>query len=157
MKVRKLTWPRWVQLIFGAILPTICFSVMLPWGFALAILQLFGDRKDVRLLVWSAGGLGGLISLWLLILFGAEQICRFPALRWFSIITGFLGLGTASYLLVNTPLFSLPALALAGPVAVGLAYLPALLGGGRPTVLSTIVLFLIAIVLATFLIPLGRF
>ena len=160
MKPRALTRFRGLQLVFGAFLPTLW---LLPYLFLLFVNLvvtppriLSGQPPNLQLLMWSVGGLGGLASLWIVVLFGAEQVCRSRYLRWFTIVTGLLGLWTAFFLLIET-FPSVTGLVLIGPLLIGLGYLPALLGSGKASLRGTLILVLIALVLALFIVPLGRF
>ena len=83
------------------------------------------------------GGLVAVASLWVLILFGLEQVNQRPALRWWVLLTGMVGLGLAGLALptlieawrffgVRNPW---DLLCLLGPMVVGGCYLPGLMTG----------------------------
>ncbi len=128
-----------MEIIFGAILPTICclpfFSGMLLWSLFSSGMR--SQRADVILGILSFGvPVASILSLWLVVLFGLEQINRHPFARWFILTVGSLGLMEACLFLSSVSVlswktvFSEPfMIALIGSVLVGLRFLPRLLIG----------------------------
>ena len=118
MKRLPMTWGRWAGLTFGAILPTVSIT---PWllivvmYLTLVLVFIFSpDPKAIfsgsllgRILVGGLTGLllsliivigiGALVSLWWLILFGPEQINQRRGLRRFAILTILPGLVFGSF------------------------------------------------------------
>ncbi len=112
MKLQPMTRARWVELFFGAILPTI---VILPvtvlflcidmgGGLLISITNptVEGEYFWGRLLLLLSGifTVGSFISLWLLILYGVNEINRHPRLRLFVIVTAILGLLIAAFFFI---------------------------------------------------------
>ncbi|MBI3615326.1 MAG: hypothetical protein HY211_02295 [Candidatus Omnitrophica bacterium] len=155
MKLRPMTWGRWAELIFGALFPTVVLGPTAALGMFFLVSALYTVVMSILLghqalqaltwaqnvfgLVWlSVPGMGGIISLWLVVLFGPEQIHRHPILRRFVISTIVLaeiaallflfGIGT----FFNSPLANLKTTWIAvfiliSSMAVGFRYLPSLL------------------------------
>ncbi len=143
---------KWGEFIFGPILATV---VILPILLMLFFISAISGPPDVtasdsliRLAFWLGCFIGmvAIISLWLVVLMGPVRIIRRPFLRWYVITTGILGLLAAVWIVgFYTVQFVLhraepksnflwvfvPMLFLAGPVAVGLRYLPRLLKGQK--------------------------
>lgn len=89
MSIRELTWKRWLELVTGAVLPTV-FLVppMIALGWAG-----WHFMGAVSLPVFMAiGGIGAVASLWLLILVGTERVAQRPRLSAAVVMCGGLGL-----------------------------------------------------------------
>lgn len=158
-KFKRITWRWGVELLFGAIIPT------WTWGLFLAFLMItfIGVGKEQvltllqptpqifqptpRIFSWTelggylfsllviAGGLLGLISLWLLILCREDQIKEHQGLRWFVIVSVLLGEGAALYAMavfgsappIDYLRWGFLIVTLGGPIVIGLRYLRLLL------------------------------
>ncbi|MBI3011813.1 MAG: hypothetical protein HYY58_04930 [Candidatus Omnitrophica bacterium] len=151
MKRRKLTWLNWIELAIGCILPT---SLLAPPLVVTALIGILGGVATLNLQTLWAGlvmgvlPLGALASLWLVLLFGPDQIQRRPLLRLFVILTGVSGILIGAWMIPHyweTSLgwlrmeeFEASALqdhlaliGLVGALGVGLKYLPSLLWRGN--------------------------
>jgi hypothetical protein len=146
-----MTRGRWVELIFGAILPTVLLGPTAALGMLFLASTLYtvlmssptGQTSQafpwgwgMLKLTWtSLPGMGGIVSLWLLILFGPEQIRQRSWMRWFVIPTILCAEFVAVFFLwgkgdtIHPSGFALVALIFA--MVIGLRYLPALLRGNR--------------------------
>ena len=110
MSVQELTWRRWLELVAGAVLPTLFLvppMVLLGWEGS-RFMGLFSLPVFLAL-----GGVGAVAALWLLILFGAEQVARHPRLSVSVVICGGIGLTmcglTLLYLLFTPQALAAPA------------------------------------------------
>ncbi len=102
MKLQPMTRGRWVELFFGAVLPAVFVMPVLLWGLGFLLATMLGPEgeylfngfflKVVPGLLLAAIPVAALLCLGLVILFGPDQVCRFPSLRWTTVVTGFLGL-----------------------------------------------------------------
>ena len=133
MKLRKLTWVNWCEVIFGALVPTV---VWVP-GLALGLIGGLGagvrHLQDVGPLILLIGGFCALVALWILLLCGSEQIVARPRLRIFVIGSGLLGYVAALWVIFafamsglgwgSAPLW----IVLFAPVVISFRYLSALL------------------------------
>ena len=149
MKCQPMTRVRWIELIFGAILPTIFLvpSMLYLLAFAVSTFGMPTGNKAYVGVGMSFIGVVAVLALWLLVLLGSDQVNRYPAFRGFILIAGILGLADALFVIaVVIPswvgLFTNDiaitwkymledersiSLILVGPVVVGLRYLPRLL------------------------------
>ena len=147
MKRQPMTWGRWLELIFGAILPAILAGFVSVFEFKLFLegISIAGfSGAAVPSLLSSILPVGAVIVLWLLILWGPERINRRPILRWLTLGTDIAGLAFVFIFLIPTALNEWKAgaqepavstlkvilwLGVIGPVFVGLRHLPRLLRG----------------------------
>lgn len=89
MSVQELNWKRWLELVMGAVLPTFFLvppMVLLGWE-GWRFMGLFSLPVFLAL-----GGVGAVAALWLLILFGTEQVAQHPRLSASVVICGGIGL-----------------------------------------------------------------
>lgn len=152
MKLRPMTLVRWVELIWGAFIPSILlgFLSLIPISTLTDSFPWFFDGQNIR---WSgpwffrgqiAVADGGIIALWLLILFGPDQINQRPLLRWFAILTGvpFLVMCIGEITLLIGAFFGIRVFDLLYPLvqlAPGLL-LAQLMGGSFTTGMMTVIL-----------------
>ena len=150
MKLRPMTWGRWVVLLGGVLPATISTfqtglkTWVLATGFLLKALS--SPSSSVFSLLVVQLGLGFMITLeialliclWLLILFGPEQIKRHLALHKVVVVAVVLGLAEITLWLVrsNWRVYSARDLIVSAkifiiPMAVGLWYLPRLIKGAK--------------------------
>ena len=144
IKLRSISWSLGLEFIFGVLLPTIFFG---PYIYHLFI-DLTRGFLNVDGLI-SLGGLFGILSLWLVVLLGPNQINAYSFLRWFVITAGISGLAVdlqmvfvigilpwknfdpssvpLRWVLFGDGRFILSLLI--APILVGLKYLPQLLRG----------------------------
>ena len=83
------------------------------------------------LLCMMLSGLAGFVSLYVVILFGPQQLHAHPRWRWFVLVSGLLAVVVAGGLFVKTyapgyPMLNIGLWILIGPFIVGLRYLPSL-------------------------------
>ena len=147
---------RWIELIFGAAIPTIWGVPLILFGALYGIAALLSPGSTVAGLIFvvSVGlGIGVLVTLWLFILFGPHQMNQHPGLRWLGILTAIPGSAMGIFSILQwvgagpgrekliTPgvsfgsnLFNiLFGLSLFGSIVVALRHLPLLLkGNSRP-------------------------
>ena len=157
MKLRPMIWVRWVELMFGAFLPTI---FIVPFFVTLLGISLLGisvsgfSAQVIPALLLVIIPMGAVVLLWLLILCGPEQINQRPILRWLTLTMDILGFAYVLLFFVPTlfiewkVVFLRPVsfsfrtivrgddwrflcMGVIGPVIVGLRYLPALLRGTK--------------------------
>ena len=140
MKICPMTWGRWLEILVGALPPTV---------YVTPLLLAAATSRRVPLL-WALYGLTlpllAIVSLWCVILFGPEQVNQRPAFRWFILVTGVAGLLEVFYFAAvillkskslfagqygYSPFFCFLLLALVGPLLVGLRYLPKLIKGTK--------------------------
>ncbi len=89
MSVQEFNWKRWLELVTGAILPTLFLvppMVLLAWE-GWRFMGLFSLPVLLAL-----GGIGAVAALWLLILCGTEQVAQRPRLSASVVICGGIGL-----------------------------------------------------------------
>ena len=89
MKLRTMAIGRLIELVFGAVLPTLFIVPFMGTMLFLGIGRF--SMEAMPLLLLSSSVLGAVAILWVLILFGAEQVNRVPSLRIASILFGVLG------------------------------------------------------------------
>ena len=158
MKQRPMTWVWWIELILGALLPTMVFGPYLLYGVAFSL-----GSHDLSGAWMAFVSLGTLLSLWVLVLLGPGWIHRHPGWRWFTMVMLILGFVVVLYYtksllipewravfnlvsrthvhLLMEPVrfgavlfafdYRFNTVALLGAVAVGLRYLPQLLRGSK--------------------------
>jgi len=150
-RFRPSQWIHWVELFFGAILPTIFVVPFLAVVAGLGVL--YSAYVNLGLFI-SGLGIGAIFSMWTLILFGPEMIQRNAPLRVFVLFTGIPGFFLCLFLLYYFATSVLEWGALMKPISfdwrtieqaqdwrlillglvsqflVGLRYLPALFGKG---------------------------
>ena len=159
MELRPMTWGRWVELLVGAIFPTVVLGRAAALGlfflgatvWTIVGTLLMGPSShapNFNVLHWGWGmlsnfwisvpGSGGIVSLWLLILFGPEQINQRRWLRLFTLLLVISGEVTSLMLLAGVgSLFkagrseSISMMALIIAMLVGLKYLPGLIKGNK--------------------------
>jgi len=144
MALRRLTWVNWIEIIFGAVLPTMFFG-------SLAIVWLVGAGSrgflfsEVTVTLFSAIGLAALAFLWLLLLMGPAYVNQHPVIRWLTLATGSAGIALGILMIyggfteatrqtgnVGSALTWQKSggwMLLLGPVIVGSRYLPSLIKG----------------------------
>jgi len=101
-----MVFGRWVELIFGIVLPAVFIVplfIAFTWVMCMGGLTAGSLSAAIPGLFFIAVPLLALLCLWVLILFGPEQVRRLPFLRWITVITGFLGL--TYFFLVFLPTF----------------------------------------------------
>ena len=89
MSVPELNWKRWVELVAGAILPTFFLvppMVLLGWE-GWRFMGLFSLPVFL-----AVGGVVAVAALWLMILFGTEQVAQHSRLSMSLVICGAIGL-----------------------------------------------------------------
>ena len=153
MKLRRLTWINWFELLVGAMLPTWCFgigliimpAILLPS--AVAGLRSGDYHNSLGLIFYCmlfiVGALA-LATLWLVILVGPEFVTQHWRLRWIIGIALLLGAVDGAYVLAITMPDEIGRImsaqqgwgrlleqlllfsVLLGPIGVTLRYLPAL-------------------------------
>ena len=147
-----MTFGRWIEIFFGVVLPGIFVIPSLVFLMAVPLLVVFRERMEVWVtlltILYSTGwmfisgaiGIGAIISLGLLILFGPTQISQRFLLRRFVIAMAFLGLALGLVVFIVS-LFEQGGgivhfydryeffLGLIGPIVVGSLYLWKLLRG----------------------------
>lgn len=132
MTRRPMTWGRWLEIVCGAVLPTV---LLVPW---IALILIGGvidgamfhfSWRDRGLWALYLMDLGAVASLWLLILFGPEQVMGRRVLGGFVFLAGIVGLSHGLRAIYQCG-FSFPPdrwiffrAAFIGPVVVGLRYL----------------------------------
>ena len=114
MKLQRMTWGRWFELLFGSVAVIFLFPFMLM---ALLVpIAILGEKTGAstlflrfqEILVALAIGLAGLVgfvawvSLTLLILFGPEQLAQKSSARQTLIGIGLAGLLVSGFLLVRS-------------------------------------------------------
>lgn len=92
VKLRPMTWGRWVEVISGVLLPTMVFGLYLLYGLIFSL-----GSGDLLGALMALVGLGVLLSLWLLVFLGSESISRNPIPRWFIIVILLLGFVVALF------------------------------------------------------------
>jgi hypothetical protein len=143
MKVRRLTVGNWVELVFGALLPTLFWGP----GLLLGLVVSLSSMNSLRALGAASALVGGLLAfaaLWIVLLFGPEAVALRPRLRVFVLTAGVIGcletLGLGRLVLFAGPSIPMPgfagalpvvALLVLAPALVGLRYLGPLLRGGH--------------------------
>jgi len=152
MKLQRMTWGRWVELLFGA-LPTLfwicCFSIygvyfggFLLWTYGMgSIPHPSGIPSFIGLAIALILGIVvafvAIASLWITVLFGIEVINRHPFLRWSTIVSWILGIGLSFWIFFEEMLpmhkfnydYLKTFVLFIGPASVGLKYFPKLLEG----------------------------
>ncbi len=153
LEFRPLGLVRIIELLIGAVLPTV---FVVPFLVTVVVLGIVYSRYAGLGVLISLIGIGAVYSMWMVILFGPEQVKRDLGLRRFVLLTGIPGLLLCCYMLwyfvmnlkssewgfftrpislnwrtiVRADEGRLVFLGLAGPFLVGLRYLPALFGKG---------------------------
>ena len=132
MKLRRLTPLNIVEVIFGALIPTLLFAPLCLFGLWTGLrVQL----DFIYLLVYSVFPLLALVTLWTVLLVGPQAVMRKPVFRWYAVLSLLAGVGcTIWYALVSPALYLLDSelswkyffsgqmfLSL-GPILVGLRY-----------------------------------
>ena len=144
MKLRPMTWGRWMEFVFGALIPTVVWGWLAVIALGAVVVGFLGASYGwvAKIAGLVSMGLifvplvGGLVALWLLTLYGVEQVNQRSALRWFSILIGIAALILGGWNLVysiESPRKDftgvLVNISLIGPMIVGLKYLPQLIRG----------------------------
>jgi hypothetical protein len=151
MKRQRMTIGRWIELIFGAAIPTLWGVVLVFVGvlYGIGALVSGGVFVGLSFLLVAGLGIGVLVTLWLLVLFGPRQMNEHPRLRWLGILTAipgsalglfsvlhWIGTGSGREKLI-TPgasfghnlLNVLMGLSILSAIVIALRYLPVLLKG----------------------------
>ena len=139
MKLRMMTWARWLEILWGLILPLVTVLPYLIAGVSDRFIhyRTLLDIDDFLGLYITISFVIVLVSLAFLIFFGPEQVNRRPVfLRWVFIIIGVFGLLMVGFLMSQAyrmilirDLRYLVLFILAGPFVVGFRYLVKLLKG----------------------------
>jgi len=103
-----MTWGRWLELLFGVVVPIV---TLVPWALEISFaagLGLFEGDLSVMNILWGlfyllfgAVPLGAVLSLGYLILTGVEPVFQRPVLRWPIVVVGILGLLMAAFFSIS--------------------------------------------------------
>ena len=148
-----MTWGRWVELVFGAIIPTIVWGGIAVIALGAAVAGFFGVSVSYGWVMKTVGlaalcsflvpVVGGLVAMWFLVLYGVEQVNHRPILRWFSMLLGIVAVLFGVCMLVESRTWFvkdlmkdswttvLGTISIVGPMIVGLRYLPRLIRGNK--------------------------
>jgi hypothetical protein len=138
MRVRRFTSSNWIEFTFGALLPTIVFGPFLVIGLGALPFMAKGMGGFIVVLpslIVAGVCLAALASLWIVLLFGPNQVKEHRHLR--RVVATFIllgvlfgGFGTVFGAVMvwqaNEAWLWIPWLVLVGPFIVGLRYLPSL-------------------------------
>ena len=100
MSPQPMSFGRMVEFFIGIVLPAL---FEMPFFLATAWNLRIYSATDPGLFLFCVVPSGVLLCLWVVILFGVEQVRQFYALRWTTVIMGIVGL--TYFFLVFLPLF----------------------------------------------------